>query len=69
MQIRVGPAEFGAIYLIQPFADVLKLLIKEIILPDSANKFLFELAPIIPAPGTCTGCLELSYQSTVATIG
>jgi NADH-quinone oxidoreductase subunit H len=52
MQGRMGPNRVGILGyklwgLAQPFADVVKLLIKEIIFPANANKFLFLLAPII----------------------
>jgi NADH-quinone oxidoreductase subunit H len=46
-QIRVGPNRIGPLGLLQPIADALKLLTKEIILPAAANKGLFYLGPIM----------------------
>jgi len=47
MQVRIGPNRVGPRGWLQPIADALKLLFKEIILPTKANKFLFVLAPVL----------------------
>ena len=47
MHVRMGPNKIGPLGLLQAFADVVKLLIKEVILPTNANRFLYYLAPLL----------------------
>jgi NADH-quinone oxidoreductase subunit H len=52
MQLRKGPNRVGSIFgflpgIFQPFADVIKLLIKEVVIPAESNKVLFRIAPMI----------------------
>ena len=46
-QDRIGPNRVGPFGLIQPFADIIKLLIKEDITPDGADKVIYNLAPLL----------------------
>jgi NADH-ubiquinone oxidoreductase chain 1 len=46
-QRRVGPDTTGYYGLLQPFADALKLILKESVVPAQSNKVIFYLAPVV----------------------
>ena len=47
MHVRIGPNRVGLKGSLQPIADAMKLMFKEIVLPSKANKFLFLIAPML----------------------
>ncbi len=47
MQVRIGPNRVGPWGLLQPIADALKLMMKEIIIPTNANRYLFLISPVL----------------------
>src|SRR5690606_6334066 len=70
MQGRIGPNRVGPRGLLQPFADVIKLLIKEVIVPQQSNRFLFLVAPLlalVPALATWA-VIPLSENFVIADI-
>jgi NADH-quinone oxidoreductase subunit H len=58
MQARLGPMRVGPIGLLQPLADGIKLLAKEDLVPEKADRFVFLIAPVIGV-ATALGVLAL----------
>ncbi len=65
MQVRLGPNTIGPYGLFQPFADVFKLLLKEIILPQNANKFLFLMAPVVSLVAAFTAWAVVPFNDVL----
>ncbi|HEY2120037.1 MAG TPA: complex I subunit 1 family protein [Candidatus Acidoferrum sp.] len=54
MQARLGPMRVGPHGLLQPIADAVKLLIKEDLIPEDADQFVFWLAPVVSMTAALT---------------
>ncbi len=65
MHARLGPNRVGPLGLIQPIADAFKLLLKEIIVPDKADRMVFWLAPVIAVIPALTAWAVIPFDAGI----